>query len=354
MPGSMVQTNKREAPLTGLYDGFQKAINMTEPIVTIQDPATGAIAKIQTECGFNCFSWQVMRDGKLHESLWSHPDFASGNERPSGSGIPLLFPFPGRILEGKLSYGGDVFEIPPGDAFGNAIHGFVYNRAWRVVEQTESRVTGEFQASVDAPEVLEVWPGDFRIRVSYEVRGTELVSNIRYGNPGRQPLPCGFATHAYFRLPLDADGNVAETVVTAPVQRIWELNDVMLPTGNQIDLTEETNLNDGLALGDHEFDTAFELPVTSEESMNEVDYRTVLTDPKSGRQLIQEFDDTFTQCVVYTPPHREAICLEPYTCIPDAFRLQHELRHDEDSPNTGLQVLAPGESVETTITLRWE
>ena len=61
--------------------------------------------------------------------------------------------------------------------------------------------------------ILERWPADFRIRVSYEVRGRELVSDIEYENTGDGPLPCGFGTHAYFRLPLSEGGNVADTVV---------------------------------------------------------------------------------------------------------------------------------------------
>jgi aldose 1-epimerase len=72
--------------------------------------------------------------------------------------------------------------------------------------------------------------------------------------------------------------------------------------------------------------------------------QTVLSDD-AGRSIVQTFDTTFTQCVVYTPPHRQAICLEPYTCIPDAFRLKaagHE---------TGLHVLRPSERFETSLRL---
>jgi aldose 1-epimerase len=61
--------------------------------------------------------------------------------------------------------------------------------------------------------------------------------------------------------------------------------------------------------------------------------------------LTQTFDSSFTQCVVYTPSHRQAICLEPYTCVPDAIRLAAE------GNETGLQILQPGESRETTIEL---
>ena len=73
---------------------------------------------------------------------------------------------------------------------------------------------------MDDPTILERWPADFRIRVSYEVRGRELVSEIRYENTGDGPLPCGFATHAYFRLPLAEGGSVADTIVTAPVDSV--------------------------------------------------------------------------------------------------------------------------------------
>jgi len=75
-------------------------------VVSITDPATGASARILVSLGFNCFSWRpALRDGP-REMLWAHQDFASGNERPSLSGVPLLFPFPGRIGKARFMFGG--------------------------------------------------------------------------------------------------------------------------------------------------------------------------------------------------------------------------------------------------------
>ena len=101
----------------------------------------------------------------------------------------------------------------------------------------------------------------------------------------------------------------------------------------------DKQLSAGLALDEHKFDTVFT------DARPEADglVRTRLADPASGRTLTQTFDASFTQCVVYTPGHREAICMEPYTCVPDAIRLAAE------GHNTGLQVLQPGESRHTTI-----
>jgi aldose 1-epimerase len=120
--------------------------------------------------------------------------------RPSGSGTQLLVPFPGRIGGATFSFKGCDYQLEPGDAFGNAIHGFVYNRPWRVIERSDARVVGEFQAAVDDPSILECWPADFRIRVSYEVRGQELISEVRYDNRGDEPLPCGRSRPSAARL----------------------------------------------------------------------------------------------------------------------------------------------------------
>lgn len=313
---------------------------MSTQIVEITDSTSGARAKVSVGQGFNCFSWQpVLNDGP-REMLWADAGFQSGEKRPSGSGIPLLFPFPGRIGGAKYTFNGRGYQLEPGDAHGNAIHGFVLNRPWRVVEQTPSRVVGEFQASVDDPKILEHWPSDFLIRVSYEVRDQELLSDIYYENTGSGPLPCGFATHAYFRLPLTEGGAVADTLVTAPVHKYWPLEN-MIPTGELLPIPAEQQLASGPRLADHKFDTVFTDMRPDADGL----IRTKLADPQTGRALTQTFDKSFTQCVVYTPPHREAICLEPYTCVPDSIRLGAEGRE------TGLQVLAPGESHSTTIVL---
>jgi aldose 1-epimerase len=311
---------------------------MTSQTIDISDETTGSRARILVSLGFNCFSWRPSLEDGPREMLWAETDFAGGGKRPSGSGIPLLFPFPGRIGGAAFAFNGRQYELAPGDPFGNAIHGFVYNRPWRAVEQSESRVAGEFQASVDDTSILKCWPSDFRIRVSYEVRGRELVSTVRYENVGDGPLPCGFGTHAYFRLPLAEGSLAAETIVTAPVEAVWEAQN-MLPTGRRLPVAKNQRLESGLRLGEQTFDTYF-TGLTAEADGK---IRTRLADPASGRVVTQTFDRSFTQCIVYTPAHREAICLEPYTSLPDFIRL------GADGHDTGMQVLEPGAAFETTI-----
>jgi aldose 1-epimerase len=113
----------------------------------------------------------------------------------------------------------------------------------------------------------------------------------------------------------------------------------MIPSGRILDAPSGTLLAGGLRLDEHQFDTVF----TDVRPDTDGLVRTRLTDPTSGRELTQTFDNSFTQCVVYTPGHRESICMEPYTCVPDAIRLSAE------GKKTGLQILQPGESRQTTI-----
>ena len=61
-----------------------------------------------------------------------------------------------------------------------------------------------------------------------------------------------------------------------------------------------------------------------------------------------QFDECFRECVVYNPPHREAICIEPYTCAPDAFHLMAR------GIDTGLRVLEPGAAFRARIEIRFD
>src|SRR5688572_28617576 len=135
---------------------------MAAQIVTLRDASAGTSAQIAVGLGFNCFRFTAMHRAHPVEVLYAHPDFESGTQRPSGSGIPILFPFPGRIPGTTFTWEGKQYQLEPGDALGNAIHGFVLRRPWRVIEQSETRVVGQFHAWRDDPSLKDRWPADFR------------------------------------------------------------------------------------------------------------------------------------------------------------------------------------------------
>jgi aldose 1-epimerase len=54
------------------------------------------------------------------------------------------------------------------------------------------------------------------------------------------------------------------------------------------------------------------------------------------RSLRMRSSADFRETVLFTPPHRESFCIEPYTCTSDAFNLQQR------GVDAGWRVLPPG------------
>lgn len=303
---------------------------MNGRLLTLHDPATGARADFLPGLGMNCFNFKAISGGVPVDVLYAPPGFESGTLRPSSGGIPILFPFPGRLRGTRLDWEGRSYEIPAGDGRGNAIHGFVHTRPWRLLDCHENRLTAMFHAWRDDPTLRSQWPADFRLTVTYELGATTLRATIEVENPGEAPLPCGLGLHPYFRLPLGGP-SAADCIVRLPVASRWELVD-LLPTGRKLPLDDPQRWQAGRPFGTLVLDDVFGDLVFQEGFAT-----ASIHDPHSGRTVTCRFDAAFRECVVYTPPHREAICIEPYTCVPGAAELSSR------GIDAGLKIVPPGE-----------
>ncbi len=314
---------------------------MTMETIHLTDAASGAEATILPGFGFNCYRFRVVFDNRPIDVVWSEPEFETGQKRASGSGIPLLFPYAGRIRGQTLHWNGLQWPLEGDDRRGNAIHGYVLNRPWRVLEQSACRVTGQFQASIDDPSLLAKWPADFRITATYELSATALSSWFLIENPDVCPLPFGFGTHPYFCVPLG--GSRAEACrVELPVRQRWELVE-MLATGRRLPVESPEAYRAGLPFGEMNFDDAL-----TDLQFDGGLCRCGIADPDSGRRLAVEFGREFRECVVYNPPHRQAVCIEPLTWCPNGFELA------EQGIDAGLRILQPGESLRCGVVMRVE
>ena len=66
------------------------------------DTAGTVRAEVWPQWGFNCLNWQLRRDDAHWTDILFHmPDWES-NPVPTRSGHPILFPFPGRLRDGRL------------------------------------------------------------------------------------------------------------------------------------------------------------------------------------------------------------------------------------------------------------
>ena len=314
-------------------------------VVTLRDEVSGATARVLPAVGLNCFSFVVQpaSGGEPIELLRHEPGFGPGS-RPTRSGIPILFPFGGRLKGDGFTWEGRRYETPGAPTNGgNRIHGFVLDRPWRVTGRSADSVVAEFQASVDDPSLLGQWPADFLIRVGYTVNGSSLRSSIEVVNPDERPLPFGFATHPYFALPLGPAGSPEECRVTVPAERAWVLEG-LLPTGETRPVSGDDDLRAGGPLAGRRLDVVLTGLAADADGVVE----TTIADPANGRTVRQRCTGPFREVVVYTPDVRDAVAVEPYTCAPTTFELTAK------GIDAGLQVLAPGASTAMQIDIALE
>jgi aldose 1-epimerase len=273
-------------------------------VFTLSAP-DGATAEIAPALGCNCFAFAA------RQPVLEPVAFAEFRQRPTSYGIPILFPFPNRIRDGRFTFQGKTYEINP------PRHGFVRDKAWRVVAQGASAeagawLTASFDARDHAAQILAQFPFPFRLEVTYRLQDGRLEMETVAQNTGDADMPAGFGIHPYFRRP-------ERGTLTVPAGQRWELAD-SLPTGRLLAVVGAYDLRGAADLNGMQLDDIYTGVTADADGQT----RCVLTDENAGRQTIVEFDARqFPHVVVYTPPApRRAICVEPNTCPTDAFNLQ--------------------------------
>jgi aldose 1-epimerase len=294
------------------------AVGLDDTIFVLTHAASGARAEIWPALGFNCYLWTADSPAGALDLLYYDPQLFAGG-RPTRSGIPILFPFPNRIRDGRYSWQGKEYQLPQNDpAARNAIHGFACRKPWRVVDQgadaASAWVTGEFQGSVDAPESLPLWPADYRLRVTIRLAVDRLTVESRASAPGAD-LPFGLGFHPYIRVPFVTGGDAADYRVQCPARQYRELAE-SLPTGKVLPVDASRDLREPRPFLELNLDDVLtDLPPGSALG-------GAVFDARNNIGVRMRMDPVYRDVVAFTPPHRQAVCLEPYTCSTDAINLQ--------------------------------
>jgi aldose 1-epimerase len=295
------------------------------PVYLLQESSLGQTAQVLPAKGFNCFSWQVEHQGRKLDLLYGDGLFGPSGKTTRG-GIPILFPFPNRIRGASFRWDGKTYTLPVNDSSGpNAIHGFACRKAWRVVDQGSSSdsawVTGEFHGSVDAPESASLWPADYVMRLTIRLAKDRLRLEASVHNPGAKPLPFGLGYHPYFRIPFGPDDGAKECLISASVESYWEL-EKGLPTGRKLPVDSSRDLRQPRDVKDLNLDDVLTGPMDSKST--DLQFFGRVSQPVAGCTVDIMASPSFTQLVAFTPANRQAVCLEPYTCVTDAVNLQQK------------------------------
>lgn len=310
-------------------------------------------AEIWPFTGFNCLRWQVKQeDGTWADLLYTAPDWET-NPVPTRSGHPILFPFPGRLREGKFTSHGKAYQLPLNDSTGqHAIHGFTPRNPWRVTDDNGDSewafVKGEFNLRKDLPSAVKMWPSEFNLAVTYQLFEDRLRVNASVENAGKEVLPFGIGYHGYFRLPGVPDADIGGHVLQANASEVWEVTSENLPTGMRPDVPEELDFRVPKAIGSTPLDNVYSNVTGPEAGMAGLREVAVLSHPASHGKVRFLTDRDFRELVLFTPPHRQAVAIEPYSCSADAANLW------DRGIDCGWRELQPGETWEATVEYWWD
>ena len=235
----------------------QPGVAGRDATIFVLEDGAGGRAEVWPALGFNCFRWQVVRDGRTLDLLYADPALF-GDGRPTRSGVPILFPFPNRIRDGRFAWDGKEYRLPTNDPAGkNAIHGFACRRPWRVVDQgadaSSAWVTGEFQRRPRRPGLPAALAGRLPPPRHLPPRAGPARVEAEVANPDRATAAIRTGLSSLFPSAVRAGADAADCLVRAPAQEMWTLVD-SLPTGERRPVDAARDLNAPRRFGDLQLD----------------------------------------------------------------------------------------------------
>lgn len=253
---------------------------------------------------------------------WLRPTPAAtlrAGDSSHAAAFPLV-PYSNRIRAGRFSFRGrsvvEPLNRPPER---HAIHGHGWQARWRPTEVRAAEARLEFRHPPGA------WPWAYHATQRFTLTPASLTVELSLSNESGAPMPAGIGWHPYFpRTP--------HATITAEVGGIWLTDEEMMPT----ELVAPPPLGRGIRAD----------AVTLDNCFVGWSRRATIDWPELGARLVMRAEPPLDDLVVFTPARRAFCCVEPVSHVTDAFNLAEAGR-----PDTGILVLAPGESLRTAVVL---
>ena len=218
---------------------------------------------------------------------------------PARAGCPILFPFPGRLPGGRHRFDGREFVLPLNAPEGGMhLHGFTPRRAWRLVGQTGAMCTCAFDESCLTPEERSGYPWAFLLQVRWSVRAAGVLrAQVWLENRSPEPLPFGLGLHPYLLVPPEASIDLPATAAWPHVGGV--LSGPPEPTAGPWPWAALEPATSILLTG---------LPRGTAKAT-------------AGAAVLRFPADRFGEVVLYRPPARASVCVEPWTSVSAAGSL---------------------------------
>ena len=297
--------------------------NLNSSEIIIKNISTNEYISILPEYGARLKElW--LNNGKRNISILKKVSKINSEERDDIFANAKLSPFAGRIKDGSYIFKDVGYNLPTNyPEENNACHGYIYPKKFKVTEKKIYSDNAFCKLEYIYDGDVKGYPFKYSIEIAYKLSVLEgLICSTNIINHSGNAMPLSDGWHHYFDLGIRVD----DLQMKLDVSELIELDSRNIPTGNKKIFTDFSNLE---KIGDNKFDSCFKVKSTLSRAV------TKLISPEDGIYLDiwqETGKNKYEYLVIYTPPGRKSIAVEPITSNINSF-------NNKD----GLMVLAPEE-----------
>jgi aldose 1-epimerase len=219
----------------------------------------------------------------------------------------FLAPFPNRIKEGKYIFEGKTYQFPINHP-PNAIHGFVKKKPFEVISTKNTLKSAQVTLCHTYKGELAAFPFPFQMEVSFTMReNNSFEVSMQIKNIGTGNMPAGLGWHPYFRIAPKAD----LVQLQAPDLQLVDLDQYLIPSGTYSAYSDFKTLT---PIGTKTPDNCFLLEKNGKKE--EVTLKSTLGTLNYWQETGR---NKYNYLIIFVPPFRTSIAIEPMTCSTDAF-----------------------------------
>ena len=293
---------------------------MPDPVITLNSGK--ASARLVPHAGGRVSALRLEgASGNVVDILHPYPEDFFDPIRWAKGGIYPLMPYSNRIAQAVVQVKSESFPLRPHpDASPHSLHGNAQAQAWQATQQS----SGSAILTLDSP-AGSAWPWHYTARMRFELDASQLSVHLELRNVDAHAMPAGIGLHPYFR-------HNPSALLTYNATTLWPTTSEYLAGAPR-----ELQADEKYAIPRH-------LP-----SGGLTDYVSgwngiAVVDLPDGAKLNMLADPVFGHLVVHRPDAPLYLCLEPVSHVADGFNLANQ-----GVPDTGTQLLEPGESMSGTI-----
>ncbi|WP_298762498.1 aldose 1-epimerase [uncultured Polaribacter sp.] len=229
----------------------------------------------------------------------------------------ILFPFPGRIEDGKYTFKDKEYQVPCNDTENNnALHGVVFDKKFEFVSKEHQNEAMVLKLCYQPEKKESSFPFLYKIDLIYTLSATSLTLKMQVTNLDNTNFPFFLGWHPYFE-----SSNLDKSFVDFKSNKQSKLNDRLIA----VDVIDK-QITAPIHFKHKTFDDCFYLTDTKVKFITP-DYKLLIN---------SDAKNAFLQ--MYTPPDRKRVALEPQTGPSNAL-------HNK----TSLTILEP----EKNYTVNW-